>query len=139
MSGIFPPEPIRLSLRDREIEVLPVTMARLERFAAAVAPLWPILVGADPLVQLALRAEAAQRLVATATGLEPAWLAELYPDEFLRLLDAVAEANQDFFARRVWPELQALAATLTRVLTAEPATGDPSSPGSSPAAPPMAN
>lgn len=138
---IFAPTPRIICVDGREIAVLPLRMRQIPGFTKAVTPVAPYLLADQMLMAVQVEYDNLRDAIAIATGTEPAWLGDLYPDAFIALASAVVEVNADFFARRVLPAIRTASEAVTRAvgeakaaaLAGDP-TGQPSSPISESAA-----
>lgn len=124
----FAPVPKRITVAGRPVEITPIRMYQLPRFARGVHPVYNYLLTDRFAEGMALNAEGLMDAVTVATGLPGDWVSNLYPDEFATLAGAVFEVNADFFARRVLPATRAAATALTTGIAKT--LGAPVSPGS---------
>lgn len=127
--AVFFPEARIVETRSGPVSILPLTMAQLPGFAREINPaMAAILMGAWQ-HSIEQNGEALQKAVAIATRQTGEFIAGLYPDDFLRLTDAVLEVNLDFFGRSVLPQAAQVSQRLTAMI--RPA-GPTSLPGLSP-------
>lgn len=124
----FAPVPKTITVAGRHVEITPLRMYQLPRFAKGVQPVYPYLLSKQFAEALALNSEGLMDAVTVATGLPADWVSNLYPDDFATLAGTVFEVNADFFARRVLPATRAAAGQLTTAIAA--ILGAPASPGS---------
>lgn len=111
LETIYQPKTLDVAAFGGIVLVVPLTVGQLPAFARAIRPLAPTLQsgGADWLDLLAEHGEAMIESVGIGTGLTPADLHGLPPDEFVALAAAVMEVNMDFFVRRLAPAVSAVA------------------------------
>lgn len=129
--GAFVPETTRVNLRDRVVDIRPLTVGQLPAFSRAVTPILPALLSGQIMPALMAEPEALVSAVAVSTGLDPADLRAMDPVDFVALAQAVIEVNVDFFARRLLPAAKAAEqAILARMVALAPPDGDSSLPGS---------
>jgi hypothetical protein len=129
--GAFVPETIRVDLRDRVVDIKPLTVGQLPAFSRAVTPILPALLSGQIMPALMAEPEALVSAVAVSTGLDPSDLRAMDPVDFVALAQAVIEVNVDFFARRLLPATRAAEqAILAQMVALAPPDGDLSLPGS---------
>jgi hypothetical protein len=95
LNALLPP-PVTVEVAGVVIEVRELTVGQLPRFLAAAGPLLGALDGLD-LALVAGNVGAVIHAVEIATSVERAWLHQLPARELLKLVNAVIEANADFF------------------------------------------
>ena len=126
MSGLDAVIPVAVDVAaaGRTYAVLPLTIGQYPAFCRAIGglPLADVLAAADalgPEQWLRLIGEHGEAIVAAvgiATSASADELNAMAPDDFLALALGVVEANLDFFARRLGPRLEAVAARIQAVL-----------------------
>jgi len=114
--GAFFPEIRTETIKGKTLAVPNVKVRQLVAFGKASEPFMPLVVAADYMAVLTHHTDAACRAVSIITGAEVEWLADLDPDDMLRLISAVYEVNFDFFARRLLPEQAAAGARMTELM-----------------------
>jgi hypothetical protein len=124
---VFTPVPRTVRVGGRVVEVLPLRLRHYAAFTRAIEPALPVLMSGDLYRACLEHNDALLRAVSIATGVPEPELAELWTDEFLRLLRAVVVVNGDFFLHRVLPEVQGAVEEIAQLIGT---AGAPSSPGS---------
>ncbi|MDO9524984.1 MAG: hypothetical protein Q7J57_05515 [Gemmobacter sp.] len=125
----FAPVPRRITIADRDFDLLPLRMRQLPVFSKVVAPVVPLVLAEDYIGAVRQHYPAVAEAITIATGAEPAWLDELFPNQFLALATGVIEVNLDFFARHLLPQVRAAAGRITAVMVGPVPDGEPFSPG----------
>lgn len=112
----LPPLPTGILIGGESLEITPLKVGELPAFARAVRPLAAKL-GPNPdwLRLLSEEGESVIAAVAIACRRPPNWVAALALDEAIRLLEAVFEANADFFIHRVVPQIMRVSQTLANL------------------------
>ena len=93
--------------RKGDVEVWPLKMGQIPAFQAQVLELVPMAITGQYLQMITNHYDQVYGGVRVGTGLDEAFLADLYPDDFFALVVAVAEQNQDFFGQRLLPAIKA--------------------------------
>jgi hypothetical protein len=100
------PEPIRVRVGGDEIAVTELTVAQLPHFVRALGPLAGAFGGQAGAIEpqaiasaIAQHLDALPDLVAVVTGRDSDWARKLTASDLMRLIEAVIEANADFFPR----------------------------------------
>lgn len=114
--GDLVPPARTITVGGRQVQVTTLRMRQLSQFQAAIAPIWASLIVGDYLTAIAQHEANVIEAVRVATDLEAAFLADLRPDEFLLLTEAVIEVNLDFFARAAIPATIRIGEMLRRTL-----------------------
>lgn len=114
MSGLdaLAPREKAITVAGRQLALRPIRMGKLSAFAEAAMPVAPLIL-AGRIAEAATEhyANISAALI-IATGADQAWLDELFPDDYLRLVQAVVEVNSDFFLRRLAPLILVAQATI---------------------------
>ena len=130
----FTPKDLAVEAGGKRLSIVPLRVRDLAGFARAIDPAMPLILAERYQAAVAHHGPAMIAAVAIGAHQDEDWVADLPPDEFLRLAAAVLEVNLDFFARRVLPvasQIGAQIAGLTAEIRAQAGTsGDGSSPGS---------
>lgn len=128
----FVPRTLTVTVRDRTFNVAPVRLRELPAFTRGTVMVLPSVMSGRLLDVVMDQLPAVREMVAAGLRLDdPTWLDDLLPDEFLTLLDAVLEANLDFFVNRTLPGVRKTSALITRIATTmTPPDGTQSSPSS---------
>jgi hypothetical protein len=123
------PEPRIVGLRGGEVSVLPLTMGQIPEFSRAINPAMVMILSGAWQAAIEDHGEAMQRAVAVATRQDAAAIAAMYPDDFLRLADAVLEVNLNFFGQWVMPQAAQVGQRLAQMLVRPGAISSPGSSG----------
>lgn len=131
MNGLdaLAPQDRLITVAGRAIALSPVRMGKLAPFAAAALPVAPLILDGRILEAATEHYGSISAAVIIAAGVEQAWLDDMAPDDFLRLVQAVVEVNGDFFIRRLTPVLLAMQAKLQMAVTGITAPSLPNSVG----------
>jgi hypothetical protein len=130
LSG-FAPVPETLTVGGRHFAILPLRMRQWSPVLTALGEALPALLAMDLRRVLVGHEARLSAALAAATGAEADWLSDLYPADFVRLLEAVVRVNRDFFDHATQPALVALfRAFVPRTALTD---GAASSPAASPA------
>jgi len=115
----LPPVPETLTIAGEVLDISPLKVGELPRFARAVQPFADKL-SAQPqwMSLLADDGDALIAALAIASRRPPQWVAELALDEAITLAQAVFEANADFFIRRVMPLIMGLSEQISTSVNA---------------------
>lgn len=85
------------------VAVTPLRLRQVPGFAAAVAPIWDLVLAEDWWRIAVDHPEAVLATIQAATDADPEALADWQLDAIFELASAVFEVNLDFFARRLLP------------------------------------
>lgn len=91
----------------KTLAITPLRVRQIPAFARAIAAAAPLLAVGRMIDVVALHGDDIIKAMSVATGESEEMLGNLLADEFLRLISAVIEVNDDFFARRVAPLIMA--------------------------------
>ena len=117
---ILDPQPAVVQFRGERLEIRPLTVGQLPRFARLAKPIIAGLLDSalddtaeSGLIDVLLdvvgdHGEAAIEATALVTGRPVEWLEAGNPAEFLALVSAVFQVNRDFFTHQVVPVLATL-------------------------------
>lgn len=119
---IFTPEPRRVTVGGRTLDILPLKVGKLSAFAKALAPVGGSLMAGDLATPFVHGFEHLRAGIAIGAGVEEEWLEQLDADEFLTLGVAVVTSNSDFWRRRLLPTIAVAAETISNVMRPKPAT-----------------
>jgi hypothetical protein len=115
------PQPIKLTLGSRTIDITPIRVNEITPLTRAVAPIFEALQtlranddAPDWLALVGEHTEAVVDTVALATRCPKDWVEGLTVGELVLLAAKVVEVNADFLTRGVWPMLGSTVALLTR-------------------------
>ncbi len=103
LEGLVPPTK-RVTINGREVDISPLRIRQIPGFARAIAKPWLAIVGGDYLVAIMEWPKEITEALSIATGLDPDFLDDALPDEYLGLCSAVFEVNLDFFGQAVFPK-----------------------------------
>ncbi len=134
LDSLFGHAPKLLTLGGATYRVRPVTLRQLPAFARLFEALVPAgqQVAEITLARVAEHSSLIAETLAALTGGTPDAILDLDADDLLRLVGALIAENIDFFARRIAPALGDIVTGISAALP--PASGQPPSPSSSPAA-----
>lgn len=139
LQALAEPLGLDVAVNGETLSVEPMRVRDIAPFARAAAPFWVEvqqrllgegLTAADILALAGEHGEAFTAAVAVAVRRDPAWVADLLPDDLVRLVGAAVEVNANFFVRRLLPTITATATQLA------PVVGGMPQPGSAPTATP---
>ena len=131
------PSPRRETVAGRQIVIPVMKLRQLAQFSQACAPFITRIVTSDYIGAMIHHTDAVLECVKIATGVDAGWLDALDPDDTLRLVAAVFEANADFFAQRLLPVNREMGARMANLLNR--LGGDAPLPGLSSTATPLPN
>lgn len=110
------PSPYHVDIADDQLTIKRLTPADLPEFFELAAPIIDGLSSGNPMVVLVKNLRATQAVLAMCSGRPMSWVEGLDLKEQAKLLNAVMEANIDFFALEVIPALAIAANGMTRLL-----------------------
>lgn len=144
-SAILDPPAVEVRFLGEQITVRPLQIRQIPPFTRLVRMAAPSIMrlyasrgatdGTHEAAFLDLIAEHGEAIIAAcavAADRDAAWVEKGYVDELMALLIAIAEVNQDFFAKRVAPMLSKLQASPATQALAEAAEPQPSPDGDGP-------
>lgn len=111
------------------VAVEPLRLRQVPGFAAAVAPIWDLVMAENWWCIAVDHHDAAVAAITAATDVAPEALADWRLDDVFELTSAVFEVNLDFFARRLLPMAREAVARRSAQVGAPPSP--PSSPEAS--------
>ena len=115
----LPPVPTTVEIGGERLDITPLKVGEIPLFARAVQPVAENLSASpDWLALLAWQGEAIIDALSIAARRPRDWVANLDPDEAVRLAEAVFEVNADFFIRRLRPVVTAASARIANLLSA---------------------
>lgn len=115
---VYVPEPRVIEAGGKTLQILPLKVRQIPAFARHITPVVGPLLSGEFLEAMAVGGEDLVQAVRVATGEPEAWLADLYPQDFLVIVAAVVEVNADFFAQRVLPALDLAVENTRKILGA---------------------
>ncbi len=117
--SIISPEAVKVSFRDRDIELTPLKVGQIPAFARAIKPVAGALseaavtgtLNAGLIMEVMIQGESLVDSISIATGVPVAELNDSTADQLLVLAVAAIKVNADFFKGRLAPAIRAAAQT----------------------------
>ncbi len=110
------PQPERLVIAGKDIDILPVKVGQLPRLLAAIKPILAELTAGDMMAALSAQPDQSLEAIAILCGQPRTWLDDLDMDDLVKLAGVCLEVNADFFVRRLAPAIQTASQRLTPIM-----------------------